>query len=82
MIKEELIENAPYKIGRKVMVEAERPFCSGGPSVITDIDIRYNEITGEPFRVYKIDGKLWDENGGCYSNPQFMYYVDFKYYER
>lgn len=82
MSKEELIENAPYKIGRKVMLEPVRSFCTGGPSTITDIDIRYDEMTGEPFRVYKISDKWWTELGGCHSFPEFMYDIDFNYFER
>lgn len=64
-----------YGIGHKVYVEPDRPFCTGGYSVINDVGVRYNEITGEPFHIYKVDDRWWKENGACYSEPNFMYTV-------
>ena len=69
--------NKKYETGRKVMVEPIRPFCTGGPSTITETSVRYNKITGKPFNVYKIDDKWWDEEGYCYDEPELMYYIDF-----
>ena len=70
-----IIGPAKYKAGHKVMVEADRPFCTGGPSVIKQVGIRYNELTGDGFHVYEIDDKWWDEKGACYSHPEYMYTV-------
>lgn len=79
--KEELIRQSPYPIGMRVFVEPVRPFCTGGDATIEEIDVRYDNMTGEPFRVYKINDRWWDERGGCYSQPEFMYDVIYNYYQ-
>ena len=82
MSREELIKQSPYPIGMRVFVEPVRPFCTGGDATIEEIDVRYDNMTGEPFRVYKINDRWWDERGGCYSQPEFMYDVIYNYYQK
>jgi len=65
-----------YGIGHKVYVDGLTSLASGGGyDVITDVDIRYDQLTGEPFHIYKVGDRWWDEDGGCYSQPNYMYEV-------
>lgn len=47
--------------------------------IVEDIDIRYDELTGEKYNICLVDGDWYDcRNGSCHSNKQFMYYIEIK----
>lgn len=77
-----MIKEAKYKKGRKVYVDCDTGMGTGGPSKISEVGVRYDKMTGEKYFVYLIDKRWWNENGGCDSNPAFMYSVDYDYFER
>lgn len=69
-----------YGIGHKVSISGDYGMAAQGShyDVITDVDIRYDQLTGEPFHIYKVGDRWWTENdgvGGDYSNPHYMYDV-------
>jgi hypothetical protein len=75
-----------YKIGHPVYIEGVTSMANGGgKSKIDSVDVKYDPDTGEPFNIYLIDGKWWTEKdgyGGCYDNPNYMYDVDYNYFEK
>lgn len=71
-----------YKVGRKVYMDGLTSMAQyGGILEITEIDHRFNEMTGKKYFIYKIGSYWWDEDGGCYSNPNLMYEIDYSFPE-
>ncbi len=63
-----------YKVGETVIVEGWRSFQTGGESEIREVEWRYDDKTGDKFPTYKVDDEWYDgRNGGCYSNPDYMW---------
>ena len=47
-----------------------------GKRIITGIDYRFDETTGEKYKIIQIDNDWYDSrDGGCYSNKDSMYYI-------
>lgn len=53
---------------------------SAGVREVHDTAFRFDHITGEKFKILKVDSEWYDSrNGGCYQNNGWMYYIeDFK----
>ncbi len=68
-----------YSIGHKVYIDGVTSMAAySHESVIDDIDIKWNEDTGEPFHIYKIDDRWWTDSGHGAGGPyksNFMYDV-------
>ena len=67
------------KVGDKVYIDGYTSMAqqNSGEETIKDIDIRYDEVTGEKFDIYKVGGDWYDSrDGGCYSNKNSMYYIE------
>jgi hypothetical protein len=67
------------KIGDKVYVDGYTSMAqqNSREDTIEDIGIRYDEVTGEKFDIYKVSGDWYDSRDGrCYSNKNSMYYID------
>jgi hypothetical protein len=70
-----------YKIGHEVYIEGCGIGMASGhisDHVIDDVDVKYNEDTGEPFHIYKIDGRWWTDGGHGAGGPyksNYMYDV-------
>jgi len=65
-------------IGDVVYLEGMTSLANGGGEYpVTDIRDRFDEITGEKYRQLLVDGHWYDNrDGGCASNPNFMYYIE------
>jgi hypothetical protein len=67
------------KVGDKVYIDGYTSMAqqNSGEETIKDIDIRYDEVTGEKFNIYKVGGDWYDSrDGSCYSNKNSMYYIE------
>jgi hypothetical protein len=67
------------KIGDKVYVDGYTSMAqqNSGEYTIEDIGIRYDEVTGEKFNIYKVSGDWYDSrDGNCWSNKNSMYYIE------
>lgn len=68
------------RIGSKVYIDGYTSMAqqNARESKIEKIETRYDELTGEPFEVYLVDDEWYDSrDGGCYSNKNSMYYIEF-----
>lgn len=70
-----------YEIGHKVIVQGVDGTMSGGrfhESEITGVRKKYNEDTGEPFFIYEVDKRWWEDGGHGAGGPyksNYMYDV-------
>lgn len=69
-----------YKVGHEVYIEGVTSMAGGGitESVIDEVDVKYNEDTGEPFHIYKIEDRWWTDGGHGAGGPyksNYMYDV-------
>ncbi len=49
---------------------------------IEKVDYRYDDMTGERFPVYFVEGEWYDgRDGSCYSNKNSMYYIEIEDHE-
>ena len=64
-----------FNVGDKVRVECWRGFGTGGEDVVTALDVRYDEKTGEAIPIVRV-GDSWynDSNGDSYKQEK-MYYI-------
>lgn len=71
-----MCDNSKYKIGH--LVEMYPLSNSGYDSKrrIKDVITKYDDL-GNIYFLYKIGGKLWDENGNCVSNENYLYSINF-----
>jgi hypothetical protein len=71
-------KKSKYGVGHKVYIDGLTSLASGGGyDIIKEVGVRYNTMTGDPFHIYKIGDKWWDEDGCCHSNPKYMYEVHY-----
>lgn len=66
------------KVADKVYISCHTSMGSGseGWSFISEIETRYDEKTGEPFEILKVEDDWYDErDGSCHSNKKSMYYI-------
>lgn len=49
-----------------------------GKVKITGVDYRFDEMTGEKFKIVQINNRDWFDtrDGGCYSNKDSMYFIE------
>jgi hypothetical protein len=67
------------KVGDKVYVDGYTSMAqqNSGEDTIKEIGVRYDEVTGEKFDIYKVGGSWYDSrDGGCHSNKNSMYYIE------
>lgn len=67
------------KIGDEVYIDCFSSMGSSscGDIKITDVVIKYDSDTGEPFNVIITDEDAWDSRTGLnYTNPNYMYYIE------
>ena len=60
--------------GDSVMVDSNVGFCSGGESKVTNTTYKYNEDTGEKYKVINLGGSLFDTKGQPLT-PPWAYYI-------
>jgi hypothetical protein len=72
-LNERNIGDVVYKDGYTSM--AQNNF---GKVTITNIDYRFDEVTGDKFKIIQIDNGEWydSRSGDCYSNKKSMYYIE------
>jgi hypothetical protein len=70
-------ENKPkeLQIGDEVTVQGQSSFCSTSKSKITDIQTKYDENTGVPYKVYITGDHRFDGRNGWALNPPTAYYI-------
>lgn len=67
---ENKIDFKDAKPGMYAYVDGESSFCEGGYELITDIKTKYNEDTGEPYKVIVTeDGTYRGDNGYAITAP-------------
>jgi len=72
--------NTTYKPGDMVFVDGYTSIAQQNfrKSPIQEVDIRYDEKTGEKFEIYQVDGDWYDgRDGSAYNNGESMYYIEF-----
>jgi hypothetical protein len=63
-----------YKIGDKVYIDGMSGFCDPHWDTITDIQIRYDEITGKPYNLIIVGNSHFrSDNGNCVKGPTAYY---------
>ena len=60
--------------GDTVMVDSSVGFCSGGEDKITKISYKYNEDTGEKYKVIHLGSHLYNTKGEPIT-PPWAYYI-------
>lgn len=64
-----------FNIGDEVYEECSRGFGSGGRTKVTAEDIRYDEKTGEPYRIINCGGNTWFKDDGGWGLGMSAYYI-------
>jgi len=64
------------KVGDVVRVECDSGLGSGGNNILTDITTKYDEDTGEPYKLLWFDEHAFDGRTGRAYNPPTAYYLD------
>lgn len=69
-----------YKVGDRVYVDgfigASMAQQNAHFSEVSEVDIRYDELTGKPFQIVKVGNDWYYEDGNCYSNKASFYYIE------
>lgn len=65
------------KVGDYLYIDGESSFCYGSYQKITKIEIRYDEFTGKPYKVFTDDdNNLWSAKSGlCISEGLKAYSI-------
>jgi hypothetical protein len=69
------------KIGDNVYIDGYTSMAqqNARTAKVDDIQTRYDELTGKPFDIVLVDGDWYDtRDGGCHSNKNSMYYIEFE----
>ena len=71
------INKEDISVGDYIGIECERFACDSCHLRIVDIQQRYNEITGEPYKiVIDEEDEIWStQSGNCLSNPKTFYEI-------
>ena len=66
------------KEGDKVYIDCFSALGTGGPEIIREVLIRYDEVSGVPYKVYVTStGQRFDDEGNAITAPT-MYYISHK----
>jgi hypothetical protein len=61
--------------GDKVYVDGYTSFCDPYTGEVSETTFRYDQLTGEKYKVIIIDGHMFDSRDGSAMNPPTMYYL-------
>lgn len=58
-----------------IYVDGDSSFCTGGYEEVTEIKTKYDEDTGEPYRVICTKDQKFDGRSGLAITPPLAYYI-------
>jgi len=65
-----------FQIGQKVFIDGSSGFCDPSWEVITNIETKYDEDTGEPYQLIFCGGSSYrGDTGECITGPKAYYLV-------
>ena len=68
-------ECGDFKIGGEVIVDCYTSFGTMSTEIITDIQLKYDQDTGEGYRIICIGDHHFDSRTGEALTPPLMYYI-------
>jgi len=64
--------------GDVVYIDGDSGFCQGGYEVVTETKTKYDENTGEPYKVICCEKHEFDARSGMAITPPLAYYISIE----
>lgn len=71
--KRALLKN--LKVGDEVACDGDSGFCDYSVEKISNITVKYDEDSGEPYNVIWLGERMFDSRDGWAMNPPTAYYI-------
>ena len=62
-------------VGDMIYLDGDSGFCTGSEDEVTEIKTKYDENTGEPYRVICTEDQEFDGRSGLAITPPLAYYI-------
>ena len=63
-----------YQVGQIVHIDGDSSFCTPSDEVITEIEVRYDEKTGQKYQLVICGNEHYrSDNGACVKGPSAYY---------